>query len=67
MTHPKKNTEQREEKTETKPELSRPAEINTSVYGYQKGDKDPTTYDVSDPLYGHVDGPRHKEWLAVNG
>lgn len=37
------------------------------VYGYAKGDKDPTTYDVTDPLFGHVGGPRHLEWLAVNG
>lgn len=37
------------------------------VYGYVKGDKDPTTYDVTDPLYGNVDGARHSEWLAVNG
>ncbi len=38
-----------------------------AVYGYAKGDKDPTTYDVTDPLFGHVGGPRHQEWLAVNG
>lgn len=56
--------------TAEKPKAEDTAKKTTAeaaVYGYVKGDKDPTTYDVTDTLYGHVNGPRHREWLSVNG
>lgn len=58
--------EEEEEDDQQEEENEQADEVKKS-YGYKKGDKDPTTYGPGDPLYGHVDGPRHREWKKVNG